>query len=548
MRNLYSQAEQTAETPSQWIEKHFYVPDPRDPVTGEVLPPGPIRLAEYQRRIIDEALARRPDGMLKYTTVVYSAPKKSGKSAVSSAVALYMAYHNPNSFVACVANDGKQSTDRLYGPIYTNFRLHKQLGGIFSEVNPNRTEVILPNYTKIEAIPCDAAGEAGSQPLGVFLSELWGFTTDKKKRVYTELTIPPTLYGRAIRWVETYAGYKGESDLLEQLYDTAVLQGTPHPEFMDLTSSLSDNGNYVVFVNERASTFALWDHEPRLPWQTKEYYVQEQAALPPEEFSRLHRNLWVSPINSFIQESWWENCKNMDLPPLHEGDPTPVVVGIDMAVSRDCAAIVAVTRDPFNPSTSAAIRAVRVFSPKDTNGIIDQERDVAPVLREWATKWNVICFVYDPREMAKLAQDLSREGLGWFDPFGQTSPRAIADKQLHDMIVHRQLSWNPYTTEGDVGYKGDSQESLYKHITQAGAVTKNEGYRIEKLSQKAKVDAAVALSMAVKQIMDLAVDNLEFSRERLLDQLSRGEISPEKFSEIVRRSNPQLERVMRDGR
>lgn len=897
MKNLYSTAEKTNETPSDWIEKHFYVPDPRDPETGELLPAGPIRLAKYQKRIVNEALSKKPDGMLKYTTIVYSAPKKSGKSALSSAVALYMAHQNPNSFIACVANDGKQSTDRLYGPIYTTFRLHRQLGGIFGDVNPNRTEVILPNYTKIEAIPCDAAGEAGSQPLGVFLSEIWGFTTDKKRRVYTELTIPPTLYGRAIRWVETYAGYKGESELLEQLYDVAVLQGVPHPDFTDLTSDLSDNGNYVVFTNEKAGTFALWDHEPRLPWQTQGYYCiplpkdkselqvltsvgwkpaedvtiedeictrsvegsieyqkptniftdsysgslyrvhtqrftlemtpnhrvfaqyifhtrkykqarefpplyeyrpaadaskvqhgvvptqgmwihdplpdvgiedmvfnaddfvellawylteghvtkdtrnslpyynmftisqdksknrdkydkirallermqlsytpteggfrvfcsplsryfkdfgvsyqkfipryilercsreqlrlfldiytmgdgtrsgnkwvlytnsdqmrydlmelifkagynpkyygsyssdivngrkpilhiavnnfdfvwcgygkrsswtkidapagtrvwcptlpnsnfyvmnkgtsfwtgnsQEQSALPPEEFSRLHRNLWVSPVSSFIQESWWDNCENPELPVLREGDPTPVVVGIDMAVSRDCAAIVAVTRDPFHPDNSAAVRAVRVFSPKDTNGIIDQEGDVAPVLREWAEKWNVICFVYDPREMAKLAQDLSREGLGWFDAFGQTSPRAIADKQLHDMIVHRQISWNPYTTEGNIGFKGDSQESLYKHITQAGATTKSDGYRLEKLSQKTKIDAAVALSMAAKKSMELAIDNMEFSKDRLLEKLSRGEITPDKFSELIRKANPKLERILKDGR
>ena len=80
-----------------------------------------------------------------------------------------------------MANDGKQSTDRLYGPIYTNFRLHQQYGGIFSKVKANKDEVILPNYTKLEAVPCDAAGEAGSQPIGVFFSELWGYETEKKR-------------------------------------------------------------------------------------------------------------------------------------------------------------------------------------------------------------------------------------------------------------------------------------------------------------------------------------------------------------------------------
>lgn len=524
------------------------MPDPRDPETGELLPAGPLRLFPHQRRIIDEALSRKPNGMLKYSTVIYSAPKKSGKSTLSSAVVLYTAYHNPYSFVACVANDVKQSSNRLYGPIVTSIHLHKRFGGILKDASPNRNEIILPNHTKIEAIPCDAPGEAGAQPLLTAWSELWGFTTEKKKQVWTELTLPPTLYGKAIRWVETYAGYQGESELLEQLYDVAVIQGKPHPDFLDLTSDLSGNGNHVVFVNEQAGTFAYWDHEPRLSWQESGYYQQEQSALTPGEFSRLHRNLWVSSISSFIQEVWWDKCLNESLMPLKEGDPTPVIVGIDMAVTRDCAALVAVTRDPFQPDTGIAVRAVRVFSPRDTNGIIDQENDVAPVLREWAKKWNVICFVYDPREMAKLAQDLSREGLGWFDTFGQTAPRAIADKQLHDMIVNRQVSWNPYSTEGDVGSKGESRDTLYKHLSQAGATTKGDGYRIEKLSQRAKVDAAVALSMAASKAMELSIDNLEFSRDRLLEKLARGEITPERFSELVRRVNPKLEKLLRDGR
>jgi len=35
----FATAVKTEETPSQWIERHFYVPDPRDPITGEQFPP-----------------------------------------------------------------------------------------------------------------------------------------------------------------------------------------------------------------------------------------------------------------------------------------------------------------------------------------------------------------------------------------------------------------------------------------------------------------------------------------------------------------------------
>src|SRR4030042_6484036 len=97
VNKLEASSKQILIPPSQWLEDFFWIPEPRDIVTGEVLPPGTIRLASHQKRIIDEALSRRPDGRFKYVTVVYSAPKKSGKSAIASGIALYTAKTTPFS-------------------------------------------------------------------------------------------------------------------------------------------------------------------------------------------------------------------------------------------------------------------------------------------------------------------------------------------------------------------------------------------------------------------------------------------------------------------
>lgn len=522
------------------------MPDPRDPVTDKFHSPGPIRLADHQRHIIDEALSKDENGFFKYSTIIYSAPKKSGKSALTSAVTLYMAMHNPSSYVACIANDKNQSQNRLYGPIYTCFRLHRQHGGIFQDIKANMWEVILPNFTKLEAIPCDAAGEAGSQPLFTAWSEVWAYDTPAKQRLWTEMTIPPTLYGRALRWVESYAGYSGKSELLENLYDTAVRNGTAHPDFKYLQSDKSDNGTDVVFVNDKAKTFAYWDHEPRMAWQTPEFYSVESEMHVPSEFARIHHNLWSSPIEAFIEESWWESCHEASLPPLKEGDKTPVVVGIDMAESRDCAALVAVTRHPFDPEASVAVRAVRIFKPTRKK-VIDQEEDVKPVIEGWAKKWNVVCWAYDPREMAKLSQECVRAGLGWFKPFGQTTPRAVADKQLHDMIVNGQVAWSRSTTEGDVGDKDFITDCLYKHITRAGANTSGGSYRLEKLAPSLKIDSAVALSQAAYMAMSLNITNLENKPADLLTRLARGELTREEFSKVMQNLHPDLKGAKFDG-
>jgi len=305
----------------------------------------------------------------------------------------------------------------------------------------------------------------------------------------------------------------------------------------------------VVRVNPQAGMFVYWDTEHRMPWQTKDYYRVEAKIQPPTEFDRIHNNMWVSSLDSFIQEEWWDACENENLPVL-TSTTTPVVVAIDMAETGDCAALVAVTRDPFDPQTKVAVRAVKIFNPKRLGGIIDQEQDVRPIIEQWAERWNVVCWVYDPREMSKLAQDLVRDGVGWFKKFGQTNPRAIADKALYDRIVSKHISWNPYTTEGAIGYKGDPEsDTLRKHLILAGAETKNESRRLVKLSNMNKIDSAVALSMATQVCMELILDNDELNVDHLLRQYQTHQITEEEFSERVRQANPKLlERLVNDYR
>lgn len=503
------------------------MPDPRDVKTGDRLPPGPIQLAEHQRRLVNEALSRDSEGNLKYSTVIYSAIKKSGKSALSSAVTLYFAHHSPDSYVYCLANDGKQSADRLYGPIYRNFRLHRQLGGIFAKVEPYKTEVTLPNNTKIEAIPCDASGEAGAQPLFTAWSEVHAFTSEAKRRLWTEMTIPPTLYGRAMRWVESYAGHRGESDLLEQLYDMAVRDGSPHPDFLDL----AEEGDPVVWTNEAAGIFAYWDHTPRMVWQTPSYYAAEEKIQTPSEFARIHRNQWVSPLSTFVREEWWKACMK-DLKPLTDRS-TPVVVGVDAAISNDSAALVAVTRDPDQPNQPAA-RACRIFTPPRGGGNIDLEKTVGDTIREWCEQWNVVCVAYDPYQMEHLIQNLRRKGIAWFYKFGQQTARSVADKALHDMIVSRTISWD---SDGEgLSDSGPTVPSLYRHVIEAGKKeTQERTLRLEKLTNTLKIDAAVALSMAASRCMDLNITNREGEEHDLLKRLQRGQISETQFLELIKK-------------
>lgn len=475
--------------PDEWIEKHFLVDRPRDPITADLYEPGPVRLAEYQKRILRAALERTPDGKLKYNTIVWSEPKKSGKTTIAAAIAMYMAQRHKSSNIYCLANDGKQSQDRIFKAMDGCIKLHAKHGGIFESVRPiwAPPSFKLDNGTVVEAIPCDAAGEAGSEPLMTVWSEMWGYRQEAKERLWTEMTIPPTLYGYAMRWIESYAGYEDESTILWNLYDNGVNHGAQHPQLMDLP----------VYTN--GDQFTFWSHEARMPWQTKEYYESEAKLMLPNEFLRIHRNQWVSATISLLDNMvTWDRCRDdMVTGPLRPGDNTPIVLALDASVSGDASAIVGVSRHPDDewdaPLRRVVVRHVSVYYPP-AGGKIDYSETLEPEVRLLAEMYNVYKVVYDPYQLHKMCTDLSYEGVAAFEEFDQTRRRSKADKQLYDMIIMRQLLHN-----------GDPE--LRRHVQACAA--KSEGasmtLRLTKKANGRPIDLAVALSMATDEVLRLNV-------------------------------------------
>src|SRR5215831_436411 len=91
----------------------------------------------------------------------------------------------------------------------------------------------------------------GSRHSLVIADELWGFESESSRRLWEELTPPPTEFS-AWQLVVTYAGFSGESDLLESIY-TRGMGGHR------LDSQLE--------CFEADELFLFWSHTPRQEWQ-----------------------------------------------------------------------------------------------------------------------------------------------------------------------------------------------------------------------------------------------------------------------------------------
>jgi phage terminase large subunit-like protein len=278
--------------------------------------------------------------------------------------------------------------------------------------------------------------------------------------MWTEQTLSPTKFGKSQRWVETYAGFIGESPILEQLYDTAVTHGE------QLSSDLE--------LYRNGSILALWNTVPKLAWQTPEYYASEAAILPPSEFARVHRNQWSQSSEQFVPSEWWDACKG-DMPVFSKH--TPVVIGIDAAVSGDCFAMVGVSR--LNEQTY--VRFVYVwYPPKD--GQISFSEPMAKLF-ELCKQFNVECCVYDEYQMTMFSQQVIETGIVYMQAFSQAGKRLEADKHLYDQIRERRITH-------------DGSDVLREHVLNANQKADGESkLRIVKRQESMKIDAAVALSM-----------------------------------------------------
>jgi len=448
--------------PVWWMERNFWIPDRRDPMTGEELGPGPIILHPIQKRILRAVLIKGDGGRFPYSTMLYSTIKKSGKTRIGAGVAAWFAATQGRyNEVYCLANDGKQSSDRILSAIKQCVTLNTNM-----DWNVTKTKITLPNGTYIEAIPCDPKGSAGANPGLTVWSEMWGYAHQHKERLWTEMTIPPTRFGKAMRWVESYAGYKDESAVLYSLYEQGTEHGRRHPEF-------SGPDDPPCYTNEAANMFCYWDDGDaarRMPWQTDDYYAQERSQLVASEFDRIHRNFWIDSVDKAIDLAWWDACKE-DVPALDHR--TPVVMAVDASVSHDSTAACLVSRhpDPQRRNKETMIRKVRAWYPSPGEKI-DLTTTLEACILDWSERYNIVCLVYDKYQLHKMMMDIRKEGIVRVREFGQQVDRSVADRQILDQILTRMIAH-------------DGNQELREHVDAAATkITGDNKMRFVKASDQ----------------------------------------------------------------
>jgi hypothetical protein len=241
-----------------------------------------IRLFDAQKQFFKYAWQTGDDGRLRYSEQVFGAIKKTGKSGTAAMHVLTttLVYGGRYAEAYCVANDLEQAQGRVFTEIR---KICESSPLLRREAEITQSRITFPQTGAIiQAIGSDYASAAGAHPVISSFDELWGYTSERSRRLFDELVPVPT-QRISCRLTTTHAGYSGDSTLLEEM----CKRGEALPEIAPGLHA----GNHLLF---------FWSHEPLATWQTDAWLAEMRQITRPIQFIRQFENRFVTSENSFI--------------------------------------------------------------------------------------------------------------------------------------------------------------------------------------------------------------------------------------------------------
>jgi hypothetical protein len=284
-------------------------------------------LAEAQKIFLRNAFEIGADGRLRFQELVWSGPKKSGKSTQGAMAVIYIVLVLGGKFAEayCCANDLDQSRGRIFQMIQ---RIVAASPLLASDADIGATTITFRSSgATIQALAADWRGAAGGDPIISVHDELWGATSEASQRLFDEL-IPPPTQPLGCRLTCTYAGFSNESTVLEALYKRGLTGEQIAPD-----------------LYAQPGMLMFWTHDPVQPWQDSAWIEQMRQQHRPLAFLRQIQNRWVTSEDSFIDPTMWDACCDPTVHPVTIDKGLSVYLGVDASVKKDSTAIVAVAWD-----------------------------------------------------------------------------------------------------------------------------------------------------------------------------------------------------------
>jgi phage terminase large subunit-like protein len=206
-------------------------------------------------------------------------------------------------------------------------------------------------------------------------------------------------------------------------------------------------------------------------WVTVDQLRAAWASLPDLAHRRFIANQWTERAGHWLPAGAWQECAGE----ADFEDGERIVVGIDIGGERSDSAVVWLNeRLHVGCEVMSGDQAVL---------------EVANVVHELAERFAIAECTFDPWRAGQIGQELEQRGIR-VSAFPQHDARMVpASQRLYDAVVEQRLV-----------HPNDPR--LNAHVATAVARHGRRGWRLDKAHWQDKIDAVVALAMALDRLED----------------------------------------------
>jgi phage terminase large subunit-like protein len=429
----------------------------------------------WQRGLIRDLYALRPDGRRKHREALIGVGRKAGKSTMTAALALAGLVLDGERGGEVIGAAAKRDQARIILDEAKRMVKGSSIGGrkLSDFLVVRRDGIYYPELdATYKVVSADSEMEQGLNPHIVIIDELHvqrepdlyeALSTAQGAREHP-LLISITTAGaakRGICWNRYQAGLKGDD-----------------PEFFFRWWEAPAGCD----LDDRAAWAAGNPGYPEVP--DERYLLGQLRRTTEGAFRRLHLNQWTQQIERWLPaDDWNATALPPDIP-----DGCEVVVIMDAAQSHDTFAVVHGRIDEHGDPHAK----LRVFTAEQGGGSIDYI-EVENYVLALAMRYRVRFVGGDPAMLTLLAKRLQERGLAW-EPISQAGEKMLmASELLQRVVLARALR------RGD-DWEWDEQ--------MAGTAVRDtdRGVRISKGKSGGKNDAIIALAMLMFALLGGDVD------------------------------------------
>lgn len=433
-----------------------------------------IRLAPFQKEWLEEVLAPGVHA------AVESMPRGNGKSTFKAALGTWAGFDPGESGdpqVPIIATTIKQGTKTIYGPMVRMIQSHPELEDrckVYTALSDSK--IVIPSSNgEIFPIADDPDGLQGLDPslgmvdeIGFMSLESWAsllLATGKRPDSLIIAIGTPGFDEDNALWHIRKSHLDGEPEV--HFTEYAADEGC---NIRDQAQWRKSNPAYVAgFKGEHAFRIAL--------------------SLPEPLFRIFQLGQWVGGVECWLGVDGRRLWDSLEDPWDFEHAPTWAAV--DMARSRDSAAVVALQRRPDGRLHAKT----RIWRPQDSpTGVVDGTA-VMNYVRELDRDVELVQVGYDPRFFEERAGILEAERVPMVE-FPQSLERMTpACGATYELIMN------------GTGFSHDGDPEYRKHILAAVPKLNERGFTLRKKTPESpnRIDATVATCMAVALASRLTV-------------------------------------------